>query len=174
MLSGVGNRNGFDKTLQYWLTKLKRNEEHFALALIDIDRFKWINDTHGHVAGDRVVANVGRFLRETAGEGDYVARFGGDEFVLLSRHAEPGEAVEMAEQLRKDAERRNFDVHTNDKRVAVTFSIGVAIARPDDDAPSLVERADQALYKSKQAGRNCVHVYEAVALAEPARLELVD
>ena len=77
-LSGIANRLSFDETLSYWLSLSKRESKRFTLALCDVDHFKWINDTHGHLAGDRVVTHIGNVLREQVRELDYVPRIGGD------------------------------------------------------------------------------------------------
>lgn len=153
-LSGVANRKDFDATLKYWLSKAKRRKEQFALLLIDVDHFKWINDTHGHAAGDRVVAGVGKFFRDRVRDTDYVARYGGDEFVILIANVDLETAVRVAEQIRLEGERTNFQCGAYEARIAVTFSLGLATSRADDCATDLIERADSALYKAKQGGRN--------------------
>ena len=90
-LSGVGNRKAFDESLQYMFSFFKRHQASFALLLIDVDHFKWINDTHGHPSGDVVVQRLGACLKEVIRGGDHVARYGGDEFaLLLSRVQEEG------------------------------------------------------------------------------------
>lgn len=162
-LSGVGNRKAFDERLPVLLGNWKRQRESFVLVLADVDHFKWINDTHGHPAGDRVVAHVGRFLKECVREGDYVARFGGDEFALLVTHAELELGGKIAERIRLSTSRTNFDVGVHE-RVTVTFSMGVAAVREGDTGESLLARADKALYLSKQSGRNQVQGH---VLSEP-------
>jgi diguanylate cyclase len=156
-LSGVPNRKAFDETLDFLLRNFKRHATPFALILCDVDHFKWINDTHGHTAGDRVVNQVGLFLKHCLRSGDYVARYGGDEFALLLPGASADVAQSIADRVRLEVECRNFDVGLGKERVAVTFSIGVATVREGDTAEMLVQRVDQALYKSKQSGRNQTH-----------------
>jgi diguanylate cyclase len=158
-LSGVANRKDFDSTLKYWLSKAKRHGEQFALLLIDVDHFKWINDTHGHAAGDRVVAGVGKFFRDRLRDTDYVARYGGDEFVILIANVDLETAVRVAEKIRLEGERTNFQCGSYEARIAVTFSLGLATSRVDDSATDLIERADTALYKAKQGGRNQLNWY---------------
>ena len=153
-LSGVANRKDFDATLKYWLSQAKRRSKEFALLLIDVDHFKWINDTHGHAAGDRVVAGVGKFFRERLRDTDYVARYGGDEFVVLISDVDMVTAARIAEQIRLQGERTNFQCGPYDAHLAVTFSLGLATSRADDSATDLIERADRALYQAKQGGRN--------------------
>ena len=155
-LSGVANRMSFDETLSYWLSSSKRQDVGFTLVLTDVDHFKWINDTHGHAAGDRVVTHIGNVLRELLRDSDYVARIGGDEFALLLAQDDPDMAATIAERIRAAVSNQNFNVGRNGERVAVAFSMGVAISREDDSCESLLKRADEALYQSKQSGGNCL------------------
>lgn len=156
-LSGVANRMSFDETLAFWLSSSKRRDTRFTLVMADIDHFKWINDTHGHPAGDRVVTHIGEVLQERVRDSDYVARIGGDEFALLLAQENPALAAEIAERVRAAISSKNFDVGPNGEGVAVTFSMGVALSRDDDTTDSILDRVDKALYLSKQAGRNCLH-----------------
>ncbi len=164
-LAGLSNRKCFDETLRYWLSNSKRERTRFTLVLADVDHFKWINDTHGHLAGDRVVKNIGDVLRRQVREADYLARFGGDEFAILLALNDPQQAVEIAERVRSALCTYNFDVGPNGECLAVTFSMGVALSRENDSFDSLIQRADEALYQSKQAGRNCLHCADEEAVA---------
>ena len=157
-LSGVANRKDFDEQLHYMLTVFKRESAPFAIVLADVDHFKWINDTHGHQAGDRVVTHVGEFLKQYIRSGDYVARFGGDEFAMLFPNTDLETGAVLAEKIRLALTRSNFDVGVNGERVAATFSMGVAAVQTGDTTETVFERADKALYQSKNAGRNQVHV----------------
>jgi len=159
-LSHVGNRKAFDEAFQYWLSKWSRKGEYFALVISDIDHFKWINDTHGHAAGDRVVVGVGAILREFMGKKHFVARYGGDEFVLLLACNDRQATIELAIQIRESAEQQNFSAAGDGGRVAITLSTGMAFVREGDTAESLFRRADAKLYAAKQAGRNCLRVDE--------------
>jgi diguanylate cyclase len=158
-LSGVANRKAFDEKLQFLTTNWKRTGEPFALVLADVDHFKWINDTHGHPAGDLVVQHVGSFLKSTLRSGDFVARYGGDEFALLFPQTDLEIASKVAERIRVSITKNNFDVGGNGERVAITFSMGVAAAREGTTAAELLKHADQAVYQSKRSGRNCLNVY---------------
>ncbi|HET6882576.1 MAG TPA: GGDEF domain-containing protein [Pirellulales bacterium] len=155
-LSGVANRKAFDDKLTLLFGYHRRDGIPFALMLADLDRFKWINDTYGHQAGDRVIAQLGRLLAELVREDDFVARFGGDEFAVLLPQCDADLALKVADRIRVGATRANFGVATSE-RTAITLSVGVAIVRPGDSSESLFRRADEALYASKKGGRNQVH-----------------
>jgi len=157
-LSQLGNRRAFDEAMDYWLLQWKRQGERFALVLTDVDHFKWINDTHGHQAGDRVLKGVGDFLKKNLSEDHFIARFGGDEFAVLLKYEEREDAVEIAESLCAGVQTRDFSAIGHGERIAITFSMGLAFVRDGDDAKRLIERADSCLYQAKVAGRNCLRV----------------
>lgn len=158
-LSGVGNRKAFDESLQFMASKFQRHGTCFALLLIDVDHFKWINDTHGHQSGDLVVQRLGEAFKSVVRPGDHVARFGGDEFGILFVGADAEGGERAAHRVREKIEQCNFDVGLNDARVAVTLSMGLAACEPDDTPASLLRKADAALYRSKEAGRNRLTVF---------------
>jgi diguanylate cyclase len=157
-LSQVGNRRAFDETMDFWLLQWKRHGDPFALVLIDLDHFKWINDTHGHQAGDRVVRGVGDFLKKNLSEHHFIGRFGGDEFALLLKCQQREAAAEIAKCLCAGIQTRDFSAVGHGERIAITFSMGLAFLRDGDDPNSLIERADALLYQAKVAGRNCLRV----------------
>jgi diguanylate cyclase len=130
-----------------------------VLLAVDIDYFKRINDTHGHVIGDKVLMKVAKILREQLGGEDVAARVGGDEFVVLLRGKALGAAAALAERIRS-ATQRSLIVHPDGAQFAgeVTLSIGVASGRGGDSLETLRHRADAALYDAKAAGRNRVSV----------------
>jgi diguanylate cyclase len=159
-LSGVANRKAFDEQLQIMLGAWRRKGRPFVLILADIDHFKWINDTHGHQAGDHVVMHIGEFLRKSIRDRDFVARFGGDEFAILLDNTELELGLQIAERIRSAVTKCNFGTRLSAAEAAITFSVGVSVARPDSTAESIVREADQALYQSKESGRNRVSYYE--------------
>jgi diguanylate cyclase len=168
-LSGVYNRKAFDERLHLLLSTFRREQRPFLLVLADVDYFKRINDTHGHAAGDRVVTHVGAFLRASVRPGDYVARYGGDEFALLLPDIDADAGLELVEQLRVRVSQEAFDIGLRGEQATVTFSIGVSSACEGDTDETLLLRADRALYRSKECGRNQVNFQvEEATLAEAA------
>jgi diguanylate cyclase (GGDEF)-like protein len=134
----------------------QRHETSLSLLMIDLDHFKKINDTAGHLAGDAVLANLAQVLTRAVRNEDVVARFGGEEFAIILRAIGIDPAVHMAERLRKAVEASTAT--WNDKSLKATISIGVAgfPSTPAKTCEQLVEAADKALYKAKHEGRNCV------------------
>ena len=161
-LSGVANRKAFDEKLKLLFGYHRRDGIPFALMLADLDRFKWINDSYGHQAGDRVISQLGRLLAQLVREGDFVARFGGDEFAVLLPRCDVETAVKVANRIRTETTRANFGV-ARSEQTAITVSVGLALARQGDTSESLFIRADEALYASKKAGRNQVCCQDATA-----------
>jgi diguanylate cyclase len=167
-LSGVANRKGFDEKLQMMLGAFRRQGRPFVLALADVDHFKWINDTHGHPAGDRVVTGIGEFLRTMIRGEDYVARFGGDEFAIFLQ-TDLLTGINIIERMRAGVSKKNFGLDTeNEGQAAVTFSIGVTGVVQGDTPESIFLRADQALYRSKETGRNRVTCFEDNDASRPS------
>lgn len=166
-LTRVANRKAFDSRLKLLLGNWKRFGESFCLVLADLDRFKWINDTHGHLGGDRVLTELGRLLSDHVREGDVVARYGGDEFAVLLPHTDLQAGLVVAERLRQAAAQGDFEFVDAGDQTPVTLSLGVAASSPDDSAELLIARADEALYRSKHAGRNRVSRQQAPAYGDP-------
>ena len=121
--------------------------------MLDIDHFKEINDTFGHQAGDQILVELTERLTAQLRASDVLARWGGEEFVILMRHCTLADAVPLAEKLRALVTDTPFPVVGT-----VTVSIGAAELKPDDDLASWLDRADQAMYDAKAAGRNAVRV----------------
>jgi diguanylate cyclase (GGDEF)-like protein len=151
-LTGMANRRALDARLRDWLLPEAILQAPFAAALIDIDHFKRINDNHGHDAGDAVLRALARLLEAGTREGDFVARNGGEEFVLLMRGASLDTAAEVCERLRRTVEQHDWQ--TVLPAGGVTISLGLSAAQPGDEGSSLLRRADMAMYAAKHAGRN--------------------
>ena len=156
-LTGCLNRRGLGEALELELDRARRYNLAVSLLLADIDRFKQINDTRGHVAGDSVLRQIGELLRREARSVDIVARFGGEEFVVVMPETALHGAAIFAERLRRRIAARDF-ADPGEDPLHMTVSIGLA-AFPDDraqSAESFVALADQALYRAKNEGRNLV------------------
>jgi diguanylate cyclase (GGDEF)-like protein len=137
-----------------------RRQEAFSLLLLDVDRFKKLNDEHGHLAGDQVLAAIGRSLRGGVRREDAVARYGGEEFAILLPNTSLDQAIHVAQKVREGV--AGTSVHHNDQQFAVTLSGGLAMIATHERGESLIQRADAALYAAKAAGRNCVFVHDGV------------
>jgi diguanylate cyclase (GGDEF)-like protein len=151
-LTGLANRRGVTRALEDTMT-LVRSGGSCAVLLLDVDHFKSINDLLGHQTGDRALAQIGRIIAENIRGGDVAGRFGGEEFLVLLREASRERTLQVAERLRAAIQGGGL-AYADGK--PVTISIGVAYARETDGPSDVVERADRALYRAKDAGRNRV------------------
>ncbi|SDD79211.1 GGDEF domain-containing protein [Aquimonas voraii] len=151
-LTRIPNRLAYQQAVVDEISRFRRFERPLALAVWDIDAFKAINDTYGHKAGDKVLFAVAQVLRKHLRSTDFVARVGGEEFVSLLPGAELAQAQRLCEELRRKISAIGF--HFGGKPVKVTTSVGLTALRPEDDADSVFERADQALYQAKRNGRD--------------------
>jgi diguanylate cyclase (GGDEF)-like protein len=152
-LTGLPNRRYFDEFCGL-LSRRRRSDDAVGVLMIDIDRFKWINDLHGHAVGDQVLRAVAEAIASAVREGDVPARYGGEEFAVLLRNPAPGVALEVGERVRAAVGRldlRRFDI------ARVSVSVGVAVAsRPNQPISTVIDEADRALYAAKHRGRNRV------------------
>jgi diguanylate cyclase len=157
-LTGLKNRRGLERAVEDLLRE-PAGLSGSALLLADIDHFKVVNDTYGHVLGDKVIRAVAHVLRSTIKGRDVAARLGGEEFAILLPQTSLKGAAAVAEQIRGTvAQGRIHRPDGNDSIGQVTLSVGVAIAMPGDDLEALLERADAAMYTAKRGGRNRVSV----------------
>ncbi|TAK77495.1 MAG: GGDEF domain-containing protein [Aquabacterium sp.] len=153
-LTGLANRRRAQEIAHYEIVKRRRGQAPLAFVLADIDHFKTFNDRHGHETGDRVLEAVADVLRDAVREQDCVARWGGEEFLVLLPQADLAMAQRVAERMRQSV--AECSVHAGDQRVAVTMTFGVAVHRGDEEMERSIARADAALYVGKRMGRNCV------------------
>ncbi len=153
-LTGVLNRRAWMEKAQEELERAKRYKYPFAIVMLDIDDFKRVNDTWGHLAGDNVLRTIGNILKECSRKVDCPGRYGGEEFVLLMPHTTGEEALVVAERLRKTIEETNMGVPT---KITATFGVSwFDPENPDFDLDQILLRADKALYYGKRIGKNRV------------------
>ena len=154
-VTGVFNRRYIQVRLDEELQRSQRHQIPLALLMIDIDDFKRVNDSHGHLAGDTILRDVGDILRRSVRVFDVCARFGGEEFVIIMPGSTSENAMRIAERIRERIEHyRPADGVLAVTRV--TVSVGLAVSSAGSTVGQLLERADQALYEAKRAGKNCI------------------
>lgn len=166
-LTGVGNRRFIESVTHARFEELRRYGWPFGVILADIDHFKAVNDTYGHLIGDDVLKMVARTLAHNVRAFDAIGRWGGEEFAIVAQNVSAGMLRVLAERLRVLVEQSMLPVAT--APVRVTISLGAVIARVDDTPLSLFDRADQMLYQSKQHGRNRIAMEEAPSPGGAAR-----
>ncbi len=158
-LTGLINRNYFSEQVEIELKRIGRDGGSSALFFIDLDRFKFINDTYGHAAGDRLLIAVSNLLKQRMREGDLIGRFGGDEFTALVHRVDRQQAGEVATDLLKLMQ--EFQFHEADEPLRIYFSIGIAVFdNALQTSHDIFLRADAAVHEAKNRGRNRFHFYE--------------
>jgi len=152
-LTALGNRRYLELVAEAAFRTLERDCTSFFLYLIDIDKFKVVNDTHGHLTGDKIIKMIAETLKASIRPNDAVARWGGDEFMILCSGISLENAHIIAERMRMLVENSWFDV-SGENPIRVTISIGVAQSRKGEKLEQLTKRADEQLYKAKQEGKD--------------------
>jgi diguanylate cyclase len=153
-LTKLPNRQSYDEHIVDAINRHKRGYGPLSLAVCDIDHFKKINDTYGHLAGDKVLKKLARVLKSSLRAVDFVARYGGEEFVLILENTPVNDAKNVLEKIRIAISQCEF--HFKEQRIQVTSSFGVTEFNTIDTNESIFKRADDALYQAKQGGRNKV------------------
>ncbi|WP_242209727.1 MULTISPECIES: GGDEF domain-containing protein [unclassified Pseudomonas] len=155
-LTGLPNRAAWSERLELEIKQWQQHGNTLSLAMLDLDHFKRINDNYGHLAGDKVLKIIATVLRKRLRGSDFIARFGGEEFVLLLPATPPALGAKLLETLRAAIEACPF--HFKGERVTITISMGLASFRAGEHSDLVLKRADQALYRAKNAGRNRVEL----------------
>ena len=153
-LTGTLNRRGMDEAFKREFARAKRGQTAISIALLDIDHFKKVNDTFGHEVGDQALIHLAKVIQEILRPVDVVARYGGEEFVIILPDTNLEDSVSILTRLQRDLTKRYF-LHGNEK-LLITFSAGVAQREGEESADAIIARADSALYRAKEAGRNRV------------------
>jgi diguanylate cyclase len=157
-LTGLPNRRALDDELTRRVAEWNRRRTPLSLLLVDVDRFKLLNDSHGHLAGDAVLRQLAGCLKRSVRQMDLVSRYGGEEFAIVLPATNAMDATRAAENVRKVIERAEF--RHEQTPLQVTASIGVAEIGEGEPAEAMIKRADAALYASKNYGRNCGHWHD--------------
>ena len=153
-LTGVLNRHGLEEMFDKEVARALRHDTVLCVALLDIDNFKKLNDSLGHDAGDQALIHLASVCRETLRPQDTIARFGGEEFIILLPETQIGDAAHVLARLQRELTKRFF-LHDNEK-VLITFSAGVTQMTEQDNQASAIKRADEAMYEAKRTGKNRV------------------
>lgn len=155
-LTGVLNRSGLDEAMDREIARARRSGLPLSLAMLDIDNFKQLNDTFGHRTGDDALRHLALVISESLRTQDLVARYGGEEFLIVLPDTHIDTAAEVVRRLQRELTKRFF--LTNNQRLLITFSAGVALIHPEEDPYTAVDRADKAMYTAKRNGKNRVIV----------------
>lgn len=159
-LTGLLNMRAFNSILESEIAHVMRYAQPFTVIMVDVDGLKSVNDRYGHAAGSRLIKTIAQSIRDSVRSTDVLARYGGDEFVVLMAHSSTEHARMAAERIRTAIHNTSFDMKGN--RISTTVSVGIAsfpesVKEPED----VLEKADIALYKSKQSGRDRVTYYDS-------------
>ena len=152
-LTELYNRRKFNEVLNYEIKKIKRHSIDLSIIFCDIDKFKNINDTYGHDIGDQVLKSFASILKSSLRESDVIARWGGEEFIILITNETPQSTIDIVEKVRKEIESYKFT-----KIDTITASFGISYLKENDTEDDILIRADKALYDAKSKGRNCTEV----------------
>ena len=153
-LTNFYNKKGIEIFAEKFLHEFLRYNIPLSILMLDIDYFKKINDTYGHLAGDYILKEIAKIIRNTIRESDVCGRFGGEEFIILLPNTKLSGAMKLADRIRENIQ--NYDFVFRNNKINVTVSIGVTTASKSDSVFSLIQRADDALYEAKNKGRNKV------------------
>lgn len=166
-LTGFNNRRQLEERIKQEVSSAKRQNRNLCAIMTDIDFFKSVNDTYGHACGDLVLKTVSRVIKLQLRDYDIAGRYGGEEFSIILPYTKLAEAKMVAERLRRAVENTKIDVSkvnsdVSEKNIGVTISLGIAEYTDGDDEKTILQKADKALYKAKESGRNKAEIYENI------------
>jgi len=162
-LTSLINRRGLEKRLELERIRAKQNDASFSIIMIDIDHFKRVNDTFGHLVGDSLIKNIAVLLKEHLRKNDIAARYGGEEFLILLPETDIKGAESVGTKIRKALSTKEWKIKDNGKSMGkITVSMGVALYKLNEPEGSLIKRADDALYLAKNKGRDQIVTQEAL------------
>jgi diguanylate cyclase (GGDEF)-like protein len=153
-LTNLGNNRALHQQLEVAVRQAAKQQDPLAAAMLDLDRFKYLNDTYGHQAGDEVLRQFGQLLLDKVRDQDLAFRYGGEEFTLLLSNTTQEQAYSILERIRLNLMQQAFHFDGSEQPVHITVSVGVAELRPTDESDQLLQRADRAVYQAKRLGRN--------------------
>jgi diguanylate cyclase (GGDEF)-like protein len=154
-LTSIHNRRYFDEHVEVFESRFKRYKNNYAIIILDIDHFKKINDTYGHLSGDVVLKTFAKLLNHNKRPEDLLARYGGEEFILIINYIEPEEVNSFVNRIRKVVNSSKFIISKQEK-ISVTFSGGAYLRKNSKTIEDTIKSADKLLYKAKDTGRNKV------------------
>lgn len=160
-LTNIPNKRAMHEALQRSAQLADRHDKHYSLILCDLDHFKTINDCHGHIVGDHLLQMTAESIERTLRISDSVYRFGGEEFAVLLPHTGVQAASEVADRIRQSVS--SIRVDCGDSNLSVTASCGVAMHITGETSEQWLARADEAMYRAKQQGRNCTRIFAAIS-----------
>ena len=155
-LTGIANRRKLDEALENEFLRAKRYGRPLSIAILDADHFKKVNDTHGHIVGDFVLKKLATLFQQNIRREELLGRYGGEEFVVVMPEVDSSGAFQLAEKLGKTVESTVFK--SGEAELPITISVGVATLGAEESVKAFIDTADQALYKSKEDGRNRVTI----------------
>ncbi len=158
-LTGLYNRRYFVESLERELARAKRHRRNLGFCMIDLDKFKYINDTYGHLAGDMALSKIGEMFDEHFRHGDLICRYGGEEFAVILPDTSLKSAMAVCERLRKKVFNHRFKYNSSDFSISISIGIALYNNLVHKSSDELVSAADQALYRAKKEGRNRVRYY---------------
>jgi len=160
-LTSLFNKRGFEKRFELERIRAKQNEIPFSIIMVDIDYFKRVNDTYGHLVGDSLLKSIANLLKSHLRKNDIASRYGGEEFLILLPETELDGAMAVAQKIKDNLAKKEWKLkETGESMGKVTVSMGIALYKLNEPEEALIKRADDALYLAKDRGRNRIITQE--------------